>query len=284
MPKVFDIDLKKKAQLMLFVGRSSSGKTAAAATYPRPLIQDYDGRVGGLISMRKIIEQSNPAGVDYKSMLPPFGWQEVSKEFKDLKLNIIMNQGSGYTGPKTLIPDSITAMNRLFINESLDIQSGLNVKDPQKSVGIRLEGTGDYKYESSAFFQILDWARELVALGMNVIFTAHILDRYGKPGKHTFDAEGKPHLAETWTAEKEKKIDETVVVGEQLSIRPKIGENLMVYFDEVYRFEKREIGNQTRHFVKFKTDIARSSLGLQGEHDITGVNFYQFWLEQVGKI
>jgi hypothetical protein len=93
----------------------------------------------------------------------------------------------------------------------------------------------------------------------NIIVSAHIVDRYGKP----------PGANNEYA--------DSVVIGEKLSLRDKISENVQIYFDHVFRFDREEIGNRIQFTVKFWSDIARTSYKLpEGKHDITGKNFYEF--------
>jgi hypothetical protein len=238
----------------LFIGRSSSGKTSAAISFPDPTVLDFDLRILGA---RWTHLEANylqfPPG-------PGKGWAEVDKYMEDLQIGIISRQ----TVPKTLVMDSITSMLRLFVAESMDLTKGYTIERKGKEKNaLRLEGPSDYKYESSATYQVFDFLR---SLPINVIISAHIIDKFGKLSP-------------------DEEYSETGVVGSRLSIRDKIAENILTYFNEVYEFGRKEKGNKIQHYVKFQSDICRSALGLPaGEHDITGKNFYEFWKEQVSKI
>jgi hypothetical protein len=77
---------------------------------------------------------------------------------------------------------------------------------------------------------------------------------------------------------------ESEEVGEKVSLRDKLGVDASIYFNEIYRFEKRSTPEGSRFYVNFDTDLARSALGLSGEHDITGKNFYEFWKGKVEEL
>jgi hypothetical protein len=94
----------------------------------------------------------------------------------------------------------------------------------------------------------------------NVICTAHWTDRY---------QEGK-------------------VVGRDINLRKKIINQIILWFDEVYFFEKKtqnqldQKGNPkvvTRHIVHFRNDIARTTFPLLPDSvDWTGQDFYKIMM------
>ncbi|MGH7238447.1 MAG: hypothetical protein ACREHG_00115, partial [Candidatus Saccharimonadales bacterium] len=97
-----------------------------------------------------------------------------------------------------------------------------------------------------------------------IIVSAHIVDRYGK-------------------RDPADKYSESVVVGEKLSIRDKIGENSLIYFDHVFKFEREDMGRSVRHTCQFNGEIARTAFPNlpNGKVDITGVNFYEKLMQKV---
>ena len=67
------------------------------------------------------------------------------------------------------------------------------------------------------------------------------------------------------------------MVGEKLSLRNKISASIGIYFDHIFRFDRKMIGDKEKYTVQFKGDLACTSFaGLpNGEVDITGKNFYE---------
>jgi hypothetical protein len=250
----------------LFIGRSGSGKSSASCSFDIPHVCDFDGRMGGVANYKDIIGHE----VLYNTYLPGKAkWPEIDKYLEIL--NIPQSRST-----KTEIIAGLGSMARVFMVESMTLQKGYVVGD-QKS-GLRISGVADYGYESSAVLQVLDYLK-MLSLSMNVICEAHILDKYGKPGLEDTGAM-TPLELESW----KKQILESVILGEKLDLRDKLENVVHGKFDEVYRFEKREEKGKDKFYVKFKGDLARTSLNLPpGEHDITGKNFYHFWCECLGK-
>jgi hypothetical protein len=87
---------------------------------------------------------------------------------------------------------------------------------------------------------------------------AHVRDRYGK-------------------ADPNDDYSERVVVGEKISLRDKISENVQVYFDHIFKFDKSMV-NQFEHYTcQFRSDIARTTFKdlPNGVVDITKRDFYK---------
>jgi hypothetical protein len=105
----------------------------------------------------------------------------------------------------------------------------------------------------------------LQSLPINVIVTGHIVDRYGK-------AEGENN-----------EYSESVVIGQKLSLRDKISENLLTFFNEVWEFKKEMNGDTPMHFVRFRGGLARTCFTQlpNGWVDITNKNLYKYFLEKV---
>jgi len=81
------------------------------------------------------------------------------------------------------------------------------------------------------------------------------------------------------------EIQERVEIDEELSLRPMIEPNTSIYFDHIFRFDRKMVNNQERFYVQFIGDIACTSYpGLEpGNYDITGLNFYEFLMSKVRK-
>ncbi len=231
----------------LFVGRSKSGKTGAAVSFPPPvLLLDGDMRAEGILGCQAWLKDLDK--VEVKRFPPNLGFTELEKEIELLSLSIQARQ-SPY---KTLILDSITTINRMFLTDAHELLKG------ETKGKVRLTGPSDYKYEAEACYQIFDYLR---SIPMNIIVSAHIIDVYGK-------------------LDPDKEYSDYGKIGERLSIRDKIGENIQIFFNEVYRFSKAEtVTNTVKHYVQFRSELAGTCHAElpNGKVDITGKNFYDVW-------
>lgn len=243
----------------LFVGRSGDGKSVAADSLPGKVLDlDFDYRFRGVANAGRlgILDLKN---IDYEQFNPRGGWEAVDTKLTSLDLQRLSGMGFPY---KTVTVNSITSLTRLLVNASHKAQGG-------RTLGkLRISGPADYNFEAAGTHQVFDFLRSWPC---NIVATAHIIDRYGKPPKE-FDAQGN------WS----NQYESNVVIGEKLSVRDNLGENIMSYFDDIYRFSRAEEGNQIKFYVEFAGDIARNSYGIPpGKHDITGKNFYQFLTQLV---
>jgi len=228
----------------MFVGRSKSGKTVAAASFPKPiLLIDGDLRAEGLLGGRSFLKGLDQ--IEIKRFKPSAGFIEIEKELELLSA-MIQTRQNNY---RTLILDSVTSINRMFLTDAHDIFKGL------KKGKLRLSGPADYGYEAEACYQTFDWVRELP---LNVIVTAHIIDVYGK-------------------VDPSQEYSPSVKLGERISLRDKISENIQIWFNEVYRFSKEEdIQGKLRHYVQFRSELAGTCIEELPDDkvDITGKNFW----------
>jgi len=238
-----ELTLKEKKYLFaLFVGRSGHGKSAAACSFDVPYLEmDFDLRSEGIVDWARkgFVDGSQ---IEVQQFPPQNGWGPVDKFLENLRNQIT----SGQFKFKTIGIGSLTNMTRLFVITSHGLQKG-------KSIGtLRVSGPGDYMFEATATHQVFDYLR---VFPCNVICTAHIIDKWGK----------NPQKDQYAGAE---------VIGEKLSIRDNLGENVQTYFDNVFRFSKEVNGHEVRYFVEFTTDLAKNSYGLPpGKFDITNKNF-----------
>lgn len=239
----------------LFVGRSGSGKSAAAYSFPTPMkILDLDGRVrGGLVPWI-----TNRENIEYE-YFPPF---VAKKEMLFTRLNesldsLLVQANLGRLPYKTIVLDSITHET---IGLLLDAIKLTHEKGKGRKIGtMDISSPEDYKYQSIGTHQVLAFLRSLNV--PNVIVTAHIVNKYGKP-------EGKP-------GEEENKFAENIIVGEQLSLTDKLAENVPTSFDHVFRFQKRDIGHKIKFEFSAQGDLGRSAYDIPyGQHDITNKHFY----------
>lgn len=230
----------------LFVGRSKSGKSVAGASFPTPWVDlDFDFRFDGI---KAAIDQGliSAEGREYYQFPPRNGWKPVDEwltqqESYRLQGHFLLN---------TIQVSSITSLTRLLVVTSHLNQGG-------KKIGniLRMSGPQDFNVESSGTHQVFDFLRSWPC---NVIAEAHIVDKYGK-------------------LDKSSEFSETGITGEKLSIRDNLGENILTYFNNVFRFSHRIVNGKMRYFVEFSTDVAANTFGIPpGEHDITDKQFYPY--------
>ena len=234
----------------MFVGRSGDGKSTAAASFPKKLINlDFDLRFGGIAAaiQQKIILGE---GIEYTSFNPRGGVDDIN----NLLMQWEILHKSGNFPYKTVIVDSLTSLTRTMVLASHKLQQG-------KMIGnLRVSGPGDFNFEASGTHQFFDYLRIFPA---NVICSAHTVDKYGK-------------------LDKSKDYSETGVVGEKLSIRDNLGENVQTYFDNVWKFSRELVNGKIKYYVEFATDLAKNSYGIPpGRYDITGKSFYEFFIELI---
>lgn len=236
----------------LFAGRSGDGKSSAAASFPGPvMVLDFDFRFAGIKGA--IDAGLYPAdGIEYQQFNPRGGWEPVSQMLTQWEQWRI----TGQFPYKTVIIDSLTTFTRLLVVSSHKLQGG-------KTIGtLRVSGPGDFNFEAAGTHQFFDYLRTFPC---HVICSAHIIDKYGKINKND-------------------QYSETGVVGEKLSIRDNLGENVQTYFDNVIRFSREVVNGVTKYYANFATDLAKNSWGIPpGEHDITGKNFYNYLQETIKK-
>lgn len=266
MPKLIDrVDTQRF--FALFVGRHHSGKTVAEASFPKPLhFEDFDGRIGG--AQVPFLDLS---GITY-DYWPPKSPDLIGRLNK--KLEVMQAQGQLSMGqisdlPKTHVTDSITNECYAFICQALPLthmrkdegQSGAGRKSGRWIGPIQMAGPEDYGLEAQATYDYIAFMKSLPI--PNVIISAHNIEVYDFQKDE--DGEPLPYAPK-------------VVVGEKLSIRDKIGENIQTSFDHIFRFEKRYDGvtRKDKYFVRFRGGIACTTYSWLPDGDVewTGKNFY----------
>lgn len=248
----------------LFLGKSGHGKTSAACSWPKSVVIDSDLRIRGALAA---INGWNVHKDVFVETIPPGGtWNQLEKALETI-LNDIQK---GKSDRKTLVIDSATTITRLLRNEGTLLSGGSRKNEYKDERGIMVKSNlaiaspTAYGYESSGLDELVDILKAIP--GINVIFTAHITERYGKP-----PGDGN-------------EFAENIVIGERITLRDKVAENLLIHFDEVYRFEAKESAGKMKHFVNFRSDLARTtftSLPMKPV-EITGKDFYTLWKELSG--
>lgn len=267
MPSLETLSNNPDSRFMgLFVGRSGSGKTCQEISFPRPIRYfDFDGRIRGGLAAKWLGDFKD---IDY-DYYPPKGIQMGSQKIPTFtKLNNDLEAlqvmcATGQNRYKTVVLASLTASCFALIQEAIPLTHGKDSQGKGKFIGnVPMVGPEDYGYEAINTYNILAFLRSLPI--QNIIVSAHIVDRYGKaPGSDQYS--------------------ESVKIGSKLSLRDKISENTLIYFDHIFEFEKEEYGNaQYRHMVTTKSDLARTSFtGLDTKMDITGKSLYAEIMKKV---
>jgi hypothetical protein len=247
--------------IALFVGPSGSGKTCAGCSFPGPIkVFDFDGRIRGILGAPWLTE-STRSGIDYTYYPPRVGkqttptYQKINDECESMLVEVQQNNFRY----KTILVGSMTSYTFSLLCDAIPFTHADN---KGKKLGtISMAGPEDYGFEATNAYNFLAFLRSIP--GVNIIVDAHIVDRYGK-------------------ADPNDKYSERIVVGEKLSIRDKIGENIMIYFDHVFRFDKQGDINE-RFTVQYRGGLARTSYAKlpNGIRDVTGKNFYEDMMGQI---
>lgn len=243
------LDLTLNERLFaLFIGRSGSGKSAAASSFAHPYHElDFDLRAGGILDWAKKGKVDGNT-ITVQQFKPQGGWAPVDKHLEELRAKIT----AGTFNIKTIGLGSVTNMTRLFNITSVRLKGGMPNRNQINIDGFALTDGSDYKFEAQATHAVFDYLR---VFPCNVIATAHIAEKWGK----------RPSAG---------RFDPAEILGEKLTITAQLGENIQTYFDNVFRFSKEIIKNKVTYFVEFATDIAKNSYGLPpGRFDITDKNF-----------
>lgn len=253
----------------LFVGESGSGKTVAEASFAqcgKLQCNDFDGRIRGILGAPWLTEEIKK-NIQYDSFPPKMDGliERLNQNFEVM----MINARTGKLDITTHLTDSITSMNQAFISQAKVLTHPGKPGEKGKWLGaISMAGPEDYGLEATA---CSDYISSLKSLQIpNVIVSAHIIDKYGKLP----DSEGKIN-----------SYSESVVIGEKLSIRDKIGENIKIHFDHIFKFDRITINGKDKFYVTFRGDIARTSYSQlpDGKYDITDKDFYKELMRLVGK-
>ena len=255
MPKLID-RVPENRFIALFVGRSGTGKTVAELSFAKPLhVNDFDLRIGG-----GQVSWLDMNGITYDPW-PPRQAALIPELNKKLESLLAQSKLAGYTDllPKTYVTDSITNMTYAFICQSIPLthRPG-DAKDGKKGkwIGpVAAPGPEDYGLEANASYDYVSFLKTLPLT--NVILSAHYIDVFGK-------------------ADPDDPYSANVVIGKKLSIRDKIGENILTHMDHVFEFE-REIN---KYFVRFRGELARTAYEWlpDGRVEWTKKNFYELMM------
>lgn len=257
MPTLENLSLNPRI-FALHVSRSGDGKSDAAASYPGPFHQlDFDGRHESLLSKVQPRGPLSPKDVSFDRFYIKNGYEPLQDKldtFEALRMSRQFPYG-------TVELASVTSFMRALIVSSHKLQKG-------KMVGkLRMSGPGDFNFEVTGLAQLID---QLDILPCNVVVSAHVIDKWGKPNT------GHPEK-DMYAANE--------ITGEKINLRDQPGEVLLSLFSNVFRFSRKPVGNTMKYYVNFATDMAKNSYGIPpGEHDITGKQFYPFLQDLIKQI
>lgn len=270
MPSAADLTPDSRF-VALFVGPKHGGKTVAAASFDQPAeILDFDQRIRGLLGAPWI----DRSRIHYESF-PPRELGMVNRLNTYLE-NMLMIHKQGQYPYNTVVADSLTAETYAMLCQAMGFThtSSKEAKsdNPKKGkfVGpLAMSGPEDYGFEAQATYDLLSFLRSIPI--KNVIVTAHVVDKYGKEEQKVRNQDGSYSTVIN-------PYSDSIVIGEKLSLRDKISANIGIYFDHIFRFDRRMEGSQERFFVQFRGQLACTSYAElpTGEFDITGKNFADF--------
>lgn len=243
MPNIEDA-LQKEEFLMLFKGEPSSGKSIAAASFPKPYIFDMESRI------RSVAAYHYPRGkrdLQYDTYTRE-DYNRFDKKWDDL---IEMSKMNRFPYD-TVIVDSLTSTADLLLQNVLRLKG--------------LEGKGK-KIGNIPVSSIEDFNAENAMLTELVMFLQQVKCKY------------KILIAHVIKTEKTNLNDDSVTVTRALLTGgKKIAAKIPAYFDEVYHFEQRIVNAQNKFIARTASsseDFARSTLSLPKEIDFTNKSFFE---------
>ena len=266
MPSAENIQPETRS-LNLFIGRSGSGKSAAAYSYPKPLhVLDLDGRIRG--GLTPWVERKG-ISYDYFPSKPDKGTVfDLLNNFFEIKR---IEARQGQLSLETLVLDSATwqAIDLLLDAIPLTHATDNPNKEKGRSIGnMQMAGPSDYSFQSTGILQTVAFLKSLPI--RNIIVTAHIVGKWGKRK----DSNGK--IIDPYGPSE--------LIGEQLALTDKLAETLPSSFDNIFRFEKVDTGYGVNFFVEGQGELARNTYEISyGRKDITNKSFYQFLMSHIAK-
>jgi hypothetical protein len=244
----------------LFVGASGSGKDCAQWSFPGPIYTfDIDNRIRGGLASIVWLGQDKLKEVDFDFYNPEDGFDAIDIKFESM----LIEAKSRRLKYKTICVNSTSSLVYMLAI------SARRLRNSGRSVGrLKMVDPSDYNFMSMAFRQIqFLYAMPLAELGINVIFSGHLADKWVKPAPNEA-------LGITVYSPAER-------AGQKLLGPAQLGEEIPGYFDEVYEFSRIELGQDNRYYAKFSGDFAKTSYPIKGEIDITGKSFYETWKTKV---
>jgi hypothetical protein len=253
--------------MALFVGPKHSGKTVAACSWltdKRIKVSDFDGRIKGILGAPWIRKDK----IDYDYIPPRSSSDKIFFQRVNTDLEALLTLvNTGRCPYETYIGDSITSFCKNLMLDSIPLT---HAEGKGKKIGVlEMPGPADYGFESVGVDSYMSFLR---SLPLNIIVTAHVIDRYDKPT--ITDERGRTY---------KDPYAESVVIGEKLSLRDKLSATVPNYFDHIFRFDRKLVRGEEHFFVEYINDIACTSFPnlKPGQHDITGKDFRNYTLNLV---
>ena len=187
------------------MGEAGTGKTVGACSFPGPIMAyDFDGKLSSAYSYLKKNRPEKLAEIEYENCVPTDGIGSAYAKM-DASLEKIINEykATGKLHYKTLIVDSSTIMAEDMLNWLLNYESGIKRNAAIKSR--KVAGQQDYLIFAPTFQSFL---YEILPLPWNVVMTGHI---------------------------QIKQDEKTGEIRRVAAIPGKMGANIGIYFNEVYR-------------------------------------------------
>lgn len=257
MPKGSDFSPETRF-IGAFVSESGNGKSAAAASMPKPYNQiDFDGRFDGVWGAFKCnggwLQDFDQ--VYFDRYYPAEGVDPLIKWLRQAKQQVT----AGTFRFKSLELASMTKLVAAIRQQGFDTMGG-----HIKSGEILLPGISDYKLEVNAINSIYE---DLLALKCHLVFSVHIIPKWGRP-KPIYDRQG--NITNQFAPNE--------VIGEKLLLRDEIGEAFKSGFSNIFKFDRDVINGEMKYFVEFaNADYAKNAYGIPpGKFDVTGKNFWDF--------
>ena len=248
--KTADLKFRLDRIKALFVGPSGTGKSIAAATFPRPLyIMDIDSRIR---SIRNFFHHRHDFldGIYHDT----FGsFSEFVKAFEILERDAATNN----LRYKTIFLDSLTSLSQSTIRHGLVEKAGgvtslLSGGKGFKIAGVSIPMFDEWNMEATVFRDVMYAATHVFKC--NVILSAH---QY-----HTDEVE-------TTIDSRGKTVQENVVKYHIFTGAKKAAAALPTDFDEIYYFKR----NGAKHLVHTQGvrefDHVKTALPLPQQMDIT---------------
>ena len=244
-------DLTQDDRIMaLCVGPSGAGKTAFECSFndEPTYVFDFDGRIRGLLGC-PWVKRSNITYDSYPPRLPNL-LQKVDSKLE----SFLISAQNGQMMYKNIVLDSLTSETFSMLSQAIQLTHSFGGKDGKKGKYIGttpMADPGDYGFEATNTYNILSCLRSIP--GVNVFVSAHVIKEYGKSNT-------------------EDSYSPSIVIGEKLSLRDKISENIQIYFDHIWQFKKQEESEEIKYYIKFRGDIARTAFSElpNGWTDFTG--------------
>lgn len=215
-------DYKESKFIKAFImGPPGTGKTVAACSFPGPIkLYDFDGKVSSAYSYLKKTDPDKLKEIDFESCVPSDN-NGSAYEKMDSSLEKIIEEfkKTGKLAYQTLVIDSSTIMAEEMLNWLLTFETGIKRNTAIKSR--RVAGQQDYLIFAPTFASFL---HAILPLPWNVVMTGHIAIRQD---------------------------DKTGEISRQAAIPGKMGSNVGVYFNELYR----SYVNNGKYLVQTQADL-----------------------------